>query len=242
MKTTKPIATISYNSKEFLQHTLQSLVKAKKVSFWAFIPHKAEDDEKKDHFHVYVEPACSVQTLDLEAQFIEFVAGSDKPLKTISFRSSKFADWFLYAIHDEAYLLTKNETRRFHYSQSDIVTSDLDDLEFLVKQIDRFALSPYGTMVDAIKNGVSMQEFFRRGLVNMNQVSNFIKAWEFLEAGSTFRASRSGHEDLDVIDVSSVRDVQTDASRLLSNSGSFTVLDTETGEVITELPKKAENV
>ena len=45
MRTTKPIATISFNTPDFLKLKLNELLKAGRLSFWAFIVHKPEDDD-----------------------------------------------------------------------------------------------------------------------------------------------------------------------------------------------------
>ena len=69
MRTTKPIATISFNTPEYLKLKLDELTKAKKIAFWAYIVHQPEDDEagNKVHMHVYIEPSAMVQTEDLRA-------------------------------------------------------------------------------------------------------------------------------------------------------------------------------
>ena len=68
VRTTKPIATISFNSPDFLRTKLEELRDAGRISFWAFIEHKPEDDEggKKSHCHLYIEPSKMLQTDDLK--------------------------------------------------------------------------------------------------------------------------------------------------------------------------------
>lgn len=111
MRTTKPIATISFNSPAFLKLKLEELTKAGKISFWAFIPHKPEDDEAgtKEHNHLYAEPSKMMQTDDLKAELLEFdPEHPDKPKGCLPFRTSKFADWYLYGLHDKRYLASKD--------------------------------------------------------------------------------------------------------------------------------------
>ena len=108
MKTTMPTSTISYNSGGFLKLKLDELLKAKVIQFYAFIEHVPEEDEKKKHKHLYIEPAKSVQTEELRDELREYVEETpDKPLGCMPFGKSKFGDWYLYAIHDEAYLLVR---------------------------------------------------------------------------------------------------------------------------------------
>lgn len=130
MRTTKPISTISYNSEAYLEGVLNALVKAKKVAFWAYIRHIAEEDEHKNHIHLYIEPNGKVDTMDLAEMFCEVdFENPSKPLKCVDWRSSKWDDWYLYAIHDEAYLRMKFEERKYHYAKEDVVAMDEDELE-----------------------------------------------------------------------------------------------------------------
>lgn len=197
MKTTQPISTISYNSVSYLKLKLDELRKAHKIAFWAFMPHKPEDDEGglKDHCHVFIEPACSIQTEELRDEFREFdPAHPDKPFGVLPFKKSKFADWCLYALHDKRYLAMKGQTRRFHYSFDEFYTSDIDNLLFLYRTIDLVSLSPYADMMDAQSQGLSWSEYFMRGTVPIQQLLLFQRAWELLQSNNTFRSDRSNHE------------------------------------------------
>lgn len=133
MKTTKPISTISYNSHAFLRGTLERLKKSHKIAFWVFIRHEPEEDEKKAHFHVYIEPNGKVDTEALRDLFQEIDRDNfDKPLGVLPFKSSKFADWYWYGIHDKAYLLSKGETRKHHYKMENMIT---DEEEYLYQSV-----------------------------------------------------------------------------------------------------------
>lgn len=196
MRTTKPISTISFNTPDFLKLKLNELVKAGKLSFWAFIVHKPEDDEggKKQHCHVYVEPSKMLQSDDLKAELKEYdPEHPDKPRGCISFNSSKFDPWYLYALHDKRYLASKGQSRRYHYEHDDIVTSDDDDLTFKARSIDMVSLSPYADMEDAQRQGLTWAEYFARGTVPLPQVALFEKAWNLLFQSYTCRADRDGH-------------------------------------------------
>ena len=54
MRTSKTISTISYNTKDFLEFKLMELMDSGDISDWFFIQHFAEEDEKKDHIHLWV--------------------------------------------------------------------------------------------------------------------------------------------------------------------------------------------
>lgn len=202
MRTTKPISTISFNTPGFLELKLNELLKAGRLSFWAFILHKPEDDEggKKNHFHVYVEPSKMLQTDDLRSELKEFdPLNPNKSLGCISWNSSKFDHWYLYALHDTRYLASKGQSRRFHYKHENIITSDSDDLLFKAKSIDLVSLSPYADMEDAQKNGITWAEYFSRGTIPLPQISMFEKAWNLLLQRGTYRADSVNHVmDVDI--------------------------------------------
>lgn len=138
MRTTKPISTISYNSDEFLQGTLNRLVQAGKVAFWAFVNHIGEDlvdeetgdvEKEKDHKHVYIEPNGKVDTVELGKLFWEFDQDHpNKPLKCINWKSSQWDDWMMYALHDDIYLASKCMERQYAYKIEEFFASDDDEL------------------------------------------------------------------------------------------------------------------
>lgn len=197
MRTTKPIATISYNSPEYLRLKLDELLKAKKISFWAFIRHKPEEDEggKKYHNHVYVEPAKMLQTVDLSEALKEFdPAKPDKYLGCINFRFSKFDDWYLYGLHDRAYLAWKQQSRKFHYSPEEMVTSDPDELNYLVQNINLLEVSRYADMISAQRQGLTFEQYFSRGHIPIPQIRSWHYAWDLTMANETNRNGREGHE------------------------------------------------
>lgn len=200
MKTTMPTSTISYNSDGYLKLKLDELLKAKVIQFYAFIKHVREEDEKKDHKHLYVEPAKSIQTEDLREELREYVEETpDKPLGCMPFSKSKFGDWYLYAIHDEAYLASKGQSRKFHYRRDMFITSDDDYFDELVRNIDLLKITPYQKLAESIKHGDSFGDVVRRGQVPINQIGNWITAWHALAGGDVLnRNNRNNHEyDID---------------------------------------------
>lgn len=199
MKTTKPISTISYNSPQYLELILNDLVKAKILTCWHFIEHEPEDDEagNKKHIHLYVVPAKLLQTDDLTDKFLEFdVNNPTKPKKCIAWRNSKrFGDWYLYAIHDPAYLASKGQSRRYRYKPESMKTSDEDELTFSVREIDLTDTSPYQAIIDAQRQGLTFSDFFARGTIPIQQIRNWQTAWELTLSAYTNRNGRAGHDD-----------------------------------------------
>lgn len=201
MKTTKPIATISFNTPQYLELKLNELLKNGIISFWSYIPHKPEDDEggKKEHSHVYIEPSKLLQTDNIKEFLKEFDPEKpDKPRGCLKFVSSKWGDWYLYGLHDKRYLASKGQSRRFHYTYDDFKASDEDELLCMVRSIDLVSLSPYADMIDAQSHGLSWSEYFARGTVPLPQIALFERAWVTLLSSYTNRAGREGHSmDID---------------------------------------------
>lgn len=198
MRTSKAISTISFNSLQYLITILDQLTKAGKLEFWAVIPHQPEDDEggKKEHIHVHIVPSKMIQTQQLKDEFVEYDPGNpDKPKGCINFVTSKWDDWYLYGLHDKAYLAQKGQSRRYHYRPDEIISSDQDELNFKVKSIDLLSLSPYMDMIDAQKQGLSYAEYFRRGTVPLPQVLLYERAWQLLLMDKTDRNCRQGHDN-----------------------------------------------
>jgi len=208
VRTTKPISTISYNSPEYLALKLDEFQSCGLISFWAFIRHEPEDDEGglKQHFHVFVEPAKLLQTDSLKEGLQEFdPEHPDKPFGCISWRSSKFDDWYLYSLHDSRYLASKGQTRRFHYQYEEFAYSSEPDFRFHVKSIDMTHLSPIATILDAQKLGMTFAEFLASGAVPFQQIGNYRTAWftlqpaeytgDYSHLNTTNRGGRKGHEN-----------------------------------------------
>lgn len=202
MKTGKPISTISFNTTSYLKLVLDNLLSNKIISFWFFIKHKPEDDEggHKEHHHVFLIPSKMIQTDDLREQFIEYDPDNpDKPRKTLLFKSSKFDDAYLYFLHDKRYLALKGQSRKFHYSVEDIFSSDDDELLCSARSIDLISLSPYRDMEDAQSQGLTFNEYFKRGTIPLPQLLLYQRAWDLLLINSTFRNEKENHPmDIDV--------------------------------------------
>lgn len=195
MKTTLPISTISYNTEPYLKLKLEELTKAHVISFWAYIWHKPEEDERKPHFHVYVEPARSVFTDTFIEEFIE-PCDDEKPLRCLPCHKAKFDDWYMYGLHDETYLSRKGQSRQYHYKHKDFISSDEDYFLELVKNIDLLKQTPFETIRDAVGNGLTFDEFVSQGSVPIQQFYNFEKAFKSVQKG-LFRNGHDNHEDPD---------------------------------------------
>lgn len=184
MNTSKPIATITWNTIPFLRMKLDDLIKSKIISFWAFAPHKgeeSEDDEggkKKDHIHLYLEPTKRIQTVDLVEHFIELDSTNKKPIKPLDFRPSKWSDWYLYGYHDKEYLLSKGKTRQYYYTPDIFQYSDENEAHYRIAQVNKGDLGIIGRMREAIKSGLDWDFMVSNGLIPINQLRNYFIVYQ----------------------------------------------------------------
>lgn len=195
MRTSKPFATISYNSKTFLTEKLNELVDNSVIDFYVFIEHTAEEDELKNHIHLYIMPSSVVDTKVIKDYLQEpDKKHPDKPLGCTIFCSSKFDDWYLYACHDKQYLLSKAQKRKYTYHRSLFVTSDNDYLDERVRTIDRSKFVGMERLVQAVESGISFPEMVRLGQVPIQLINQYRYGYDCLvNANSVDRFGRLTH-------------------------------------------------
>lgn len=194
MKTSKPFSTISYNTKDFLIAQLNSLYNRRLLDFWAIIYHYAEEDESKDHWHVYFYPNGSMDTDPLKEYFMETDPTNIKPLGIKMIKHSyHFADWYLYAIHDKDFLLSKGESRKHHYSIDDVISSDKDDLLEMVHTIDFTKYTKQKKLLEKINTQADLIKLARNGEVPLNQVGQINQLINWGLNDYTYRNGRTTH-------------------------------------------------
>lgn len=196
MRTSKPISTISYNSEPFLLTKLTELLECDIVSFFAFIRHQPEEDESKAHYHLYLELGDSIEIKKgspLQLSFAELDPQKpDKPLGVQPFRKSHtFADWYFYAIHHQAYLISKGQSRKFFYGDDDLIVSDKDYFADLKAQINFAKYFRQAENIERLKRGASVYELVEQGLINTREVI----AYNYLSQEILYR-SRPTHSPI----------------------------------------------
>ena len=130
MNTSAPFSFISYNSEKFLNLKLIEMFNNHIISDFMWIKHKAEEDEKKDHIHGWVNPNTRVDTISFQLQLQELdPTRPDKPLGITNPRKSDMDEWILYTQHFLPYLKTKLEDRKFYYQKTDFHFLDQDTFE-----------------------------------------------------------------------------------------------------------------
>lgn len=197
MRTTKPIAAISYNTPKYLEEKLNELTAAKIISVWHYVCHLPEDDEggKKTHVHVYIEPAKLIQTEELLEHFKEYDPEKpDKPKGCLPLRPSKFPDWYMYGLHDTAYLVGKGQARRYHYTRDEFTTSNEDEFNRAIHEIDFGLIAPVQALEQAIEERKTFADCLKAGVIPIQQAHNYKLVWEAILNGHTYRNDRKGHE------------------------------------------------
>lgn len=198
MRTSKPISTISYNTQEFLVHQLDVLVKSHKISDYMFVNHFAEEDESKNHIHLWMKPNTLLDTMDLQKHFLELdPKHPTKPLRCIDFRPSNSDDWILYSQHYKPYLASKGESREYHYTRDDFVFCD--ELTFEELYNHAFKGSEWAKryqILEQLNSGqINPTQLILNGTVPL-QMATQLNAFKFMQTryGGTQRGGRPNHE------------------------------------------------
>lgn len=197
MKTSKPISTISYNSPGYLVDRLNELTNAKKpiIEFWAFIVHQPEEDGEKEHIHLYIKPSKLLQTTDLNEYFLEPDSTNPRPRGCMPFESSKWSDWYLYALHHPVYLERKLMTRKFTYTRDEVITSDPDYMEQLISSIQEESLTLNDKIVKLFHMGYTYDDMLIKGYIPIQQAFNAKLLIDALSHMThTDRNGRPGHD------------------------------------------------
>lgn len=173
MRTSKSISTISYNSASFLRNKLEEWKRNGVIEFAMWVKHDPEEEEKKEHYHVFIKPARLLQTVDLERESEELdIHNLDKPLKMISFRVSKESDWLLYSIHDPSYLAEKGLEKQFVYSFEDINSTCEDTLRDIISHCndERNSKIEY-RLIQLINKGLTWDEIILSGFIPLRYIA-----------------------------------------------------------------------
>lgn len=195
MKTSKPFSTISYNTPDFLNVKLSDLVQRRVISFFTFVKHYRESDDRKEHIHLIIFPNGQYQTDAL----LDYLAEPDhsdptkKPLGIMPVKSSNWSDWYLYACHDAAYLASKGQTREHHYLEEHFISSDEDYLHELITTIDRSKYAKTQEFINQVLEGASLRELVKKGMVPAPQFTQWSALYDFLRCGQTYRNGRISH-------------------------------------------------
>lgn len=197
MKTSKPFSTISYNTADYLTNKLDDLFQRRVIDFYAWIKHYPEEDESKEHKHLYIVPNGRVDTDQVLLYLIENdPQNPTRPFVCLRPRSSKFADWYLYALHDTAYLASKGQARKYHYGIADIVSADNDYLIEEIHQIDFAKINRLASLREAVTRGVSFEELLYNGSIPIQQTYAYRQAYDLMSHYKLQRDKNPTHTPL----------------------------------------------
>lgn len=200
MRTSKPIATISYNTETYLRNKLNELIDSHKISDYMFIYHYAEQDEKKDHIHLWIKPNTLIDTMDLQNHFKELdPTNPSKALGVIDFRPSQVDDWILYSEHYGPYLASKFEGREFAYLKTDFRYHNEDNFDDLYNHAHKGSeWAKRNQLLQALNDeGISPVDLVLSGAVPLGMASQ-LNALEYMKRHpnpSLDRGGRPNHEE-----------------------------------------------
>ena len=182
MDTYKPFSTIGYNTEPFLLERLKELQSIYPDLFWCYIYH-SDEPNKKLHYHLYIEPNIRIREHEfamIRKSFEECEEGSELPLACMPFRKSNFKDWYLYGLHDAAYLRAKKLQRvTLNYSPECVKTSDVSMLEDYVAMLDPTEFeSPIDKIIICYDNGMAMHEAMSYLRIPYSAMYGFRNIWE----------------------------------------------------------------
>lgn len=199
MKTIKPISTISYNSVSFLYGVCTRLKKNNVIQFFAFIYHKAESDELKDHIHLWLWPTDRVNTTQLTPMFLEPVKGEDKPVGVCGvWKTSDWYNWYWYVLHDPRYLADKGQSRECRYDDAEIITDDPFTKIELVKT-NPLKLSQMSRAFDLLQAGFNKAQVAQAMGIAINQLKFFYDGLDLMLDSLPKRITQT-HDQIEAID------------------------------------------
>ena len=196
MRTSKLISTISYNTKEFLDHQLKQLYADHKISDYIYVYHYAEDDELKNHIHLVIKPNCLFDTMDLQDYFKEYDPNNPlEPLGCIDFKVSKMDDWILYCLHFPPYMAWKGQSRKFQYDPGECVFADRMTFQenYLHAMKESEFAYQYNLLRDLQRDNIAPVDLINNGRVPLVMASQ-LRSYMLMAGKETFRNGKKGHD------------------------------------------------
>lgn len=185
MRTCKSISTVSFNTESFLESICDKLVADGIFVFYTYIKHLPEEDERKPHIHLFLVPSGVCNTERLRDSFIEPTCDGE-PLGCLPFRTSSFVDWYLYSLHDKEYLTLKCQSRKYQYSDVDLVYSDYD---YFIQIKHSSDFSKYRRLTQFREMALSRVPFsylVANGHVPYQQIFQYREVYNYIVSDDTF--------------------------------------------------------
>lgn len=196
MATSKPQASICYNTDRFLKKTLQGLIDNGILEWWFYIEHEPDTDDKVKHNHLWVKPRKAIDMVSLEQCFYQYQKGKKEPLRCIGFEYSEPKNAILYFLHDKDFLKVKKKTRNKHYRYAQIKTSDKLKLEYQYRCAVEWLhseLMQTSYAEEQIKDGKSLCQLAQDGLINSSNAFR-MKQYEMIVSQKKYSISPEDKE------------------------------------------------
>lgn len=144
------------------------MVVRKVIRFAMWIHHKAEENEKKDHAHIYIEPRGACDPDEVLAMLDEFdPTHPTQPLGCLPYKKSKTDDWVFYAVHDSDYLwIRKRDTRKYHYQFNAIHSTNPFFKDEIINNLD-YRWRDSVEVAERLYNGERLESLVFRGFINL---------------------------------------------------------------------------
>lgn len=176
MTSRKMHANIYYGTMDYLKSCMDRLISEGVVSWYAAIEHKGErqynkltaqwvGDRDKDHIHVGVYPNGSIQFDKVYGECMQLIGGKLTGFTRMWEPVRSRMDFWLYLYHDKDYLKSKDQTREYNYSESDIVCSDDDIKRYELFNAREVFWAQHGIsheVQNVVKGRMKESEFFAR--------------------------------------------------------------------------------
>lgn len=192
MKTKCFLSTICYSPVEWVSSRLDTYRSSGKIDFYCFIPHKAEEDEKKDHIHLFLIPSVPIDTKDLDV-LLMCPQDDGQELGTCGIwhtvGKNNVSDFLLYVLHDVMYMRIKGYSdRKYTYSEKDFITSHEDGLNTLIYDAYHTSMFTFNRRVldmiikskDITQTG---KELVLNGYIPLNSTCSFHHLLQILKGG-----------------------------------------------------------
>lgn len=149
---------------------------------------------------MFMIPNGKINTDELrnELEFLD-INNPTLPIRCLPFTNSKFADWYLYSLHDKAYLLSKAQSRKYHYEKDEIICSDPDYLNELIHTIDFSKFKTQSYVIQSAMEQVPFEELVSSGQIPVQQIIQYAKLYEIVFNNALRRIEKT-HDNFEVND------------------------------------------
>lgn len=173
-------AMVYIEDKTFFEECLAKLTR-KVMCDYLYIFHKGENGDK-DHIHLLLRPLSKGFSNVQNIRNYFFIEGEEKTRCTNFVQSKSLGDWYNYAYHNKEYLDSKNETKQFYYTETDIIGSE--ELKQLCLEHYKYTLevnneNELATVLQGIEEGLHDFEICQR--LHLADVGDYVQALKLIE-------------------------------------------------------------